>query len=673
MDYGSGAGLLGAAYTIARTFQPNLLTRASTDQAIITGVSSAAAYGLFSAGDGVLSAIASRISRTDEAGPIARTLVAGTAGAAATATALALPWREHEPNKRAAIRVAAQTTAAIAAASLGATAVMRSRSRTSGALVALAAAATGAAAYASARTWQARPGSLLASELPGSSVDGNEYFFEDTVREVSPAKMAGIGVGVAVATFALAKAESALTHGTSRGAAVVFGGEPQDHRMLARMTAAGATVALALVAVSKVSGLLSKGGGAVEPGHATAPTAPEITGSPASGLPWEKVTREGARWLSMTLEPASINAIMGTTDAKQPIRVYSSLDFASTEADRARILLEEIDRTKALERSVFVLFSPTGSGYVNYVATETLEYLTGGDCASACIQYSVLPSALSLTDVPEGTAQTRMVLGGIVERLLAMPADKRPKFYVFGESLGSQVSEELFRGQGVLGLAGSGLDGALWIGTPNATVWRRELWGTRTIADAPEVGPSDAYLPRTISDWRALPAAEREQVRFLLLQNGDDPIPKFGAQLVWRKPDWLGPEEIRPLGTPKGTRWVPGMTWFTTFFDMQNALVPTPGVFNEGGHDYRQVLPEAISATWRLPMTDDQAARMDTALRQRELAWELHRDWTAAEAKAPADQAKAKAKTLATATKYVGHAVDEAELQQIIATGLQPR
>ena len=91
MDHASGTGLVGAAFAVARSYQPNLLTRASRDQAIITGVSSAAAYGLFSAGDGVLSAIASRISRTDEAGPIARTLVAGTAGAAATATALALP------------------------------------------------------------------------------------------------------------------------------------------------------------------------------------------------------------------------------------------------------------------------------------------------------------------------------------------------------------------------------------------------------------------------------------------------------------------------------------------------------------------------------------------------------------------------------------------------------
>jgi len=419
--------------------------------------------------------------------------------------------------------------------------------------------------------------------------------------------------------------------------------------------------------------MLSKGGASIEPGHSAQPQAPEISGSPASGLPWTKMTREGARWLSMALEPEGIESVMGITGAKQPIRVYSSLDLAGSEEERAAILLAEMDRTRALERKVVVLFSATGSGYVNYVATETLEYLTGGDCASACVQYSVLPSALSLGDVPTGTAQTRMVMHGITERLLAMDVEARPKFFIFGESLGSQVSEELFRGTGVLGLEGTGLHGALWIGTPAATKWRRELWGPRTIGEAPGIGPGATYLPRNLIDWRALPDDDRAQVRYLLLQNGDDPIPKFGPQLIWRKPDWLGPQAIRPYGTPTGTRWLPGMTYLTTFLDMQNALVPTPGVFAEGGHDYRHVLPTAISETFGLPMTDEQHDRMWAALQQRELAWELHRGWTAAQSKPGHEQDAAAAKVLEKASGYVGHPVDEAELRTIIDRGLQPR
>lgn len=674
MDHGSATGLFGAAYAIARSFQPNLLTRRSTDQAIITGTSAATAYGLFSAGDAFIAALASRISRDEHPGPIARGAVATALGAAGAAAVAALPWREHEPNMRTAARVTGQIAGAVALASMGSTLVVHPSRRRNGLAVAGVATAAGAAAWAAARTWKARPGSLVQAPTPGAVKSGEEYYSEDTVRQVAPLKAIGISAGVAAGTLVLAKAESRLTNAATRGATALLGGEPQDHRMLGRMTTAAVTLAFGWFAVAKASDLLSKGGDAIEPGHAQPPTAPEITGSPASGLPWDDMTREGARWLSMALEPAGIESVMGITGARQPIRVYASLRVADTEQERAEVLLSEIDRTRALERKVFVLFSPTGSGYVNYVATETLEYLTGGDCASAAIQYSVLPSALSLNDVPEGTAQTRMVLNGITERILAMPEDKRPRFYLFGESLGSQVSEEMFRGTGPYGLLGTCLTGAIWIGTPMATVWRRELWGDRTIADAPDVGPGSIYLPRSIDDWRALPAEERAQVRFLLLQNGDDPIPKFGPQLAWRRPDWLGPEDIRPAGAPRGTRWVPGQTYLTTFFDMQSALLPTPGVFSEGGHDYRYVLPEAISQTWELPASPQQFDHMNQALRQRELAWELHRRLSEAlDQRDGQRKREAIEKLLASASEWVGHPVTEDDVQALIEAGLQPR
>jgi len=160
-------------------------------------------------------------------------------------------------------------------------------------------------------------------------------------------------------------------------------------------------------------------------------------------------------------------------------------------------------------------------------------------------------------------------------------------------------------------------------------------------------------------------------VRYLLLQNGDDPIPKFGSQLMWRKPDWLGPE--RPPGAPQNTYWVPGTTFLMTFIDMLNALTPTPGTFAEGGHDYREVLPDAISQTWRLPATEKQMASMNTNLRQRELAWELYRDWSAACAKPAAEMTKAKASSLAKASKYVGREVDAQGLIDLVKVALPDR
>ena len=411
------------------------------------------------------------------------------------------------------------------------------------------------------------------------------------------------------------------------------------------MTALATSAIVVTAAGSKVVNMLTTAGEGTEVAHSEPPNLPEVTGSAESTVPWSAQSREGRRWLSSVLTAAQIEALMDEP-AKQPIRAYASLQSGATDEDRAAVVLAELDRTKAFERSAIALFSPTGSGYVNYVATETFEYLTRGDCASFAIEYSVLPSSFSLQAVPLGTRQTRLVVNGIVERLLKMDPQDRPKFFMFGESLGSQVSENMFDHEGASGPRGIGLDAGVWIGTPSATVWRKQLWGKRSIADPSTVGPADVYLPRTVADWHALPDEERAKVRFLLLQNGDDPIPKFGTKLIWRQPDWLRSDEDRPLGAPKGTKWVPFITFVQTFIDMLNALTPTPGIFAEGGHDYRLEIPEAIRTVWGFDAADDQMTRVQDSLRRRELHWEALRAWD--EAGAVTDAAKrAKAETKA--------------------------
>jgi len=114
MDRSASAGIIGAAVAIGRSFQPNLLTRGSTDQAIITGASSAIAYQAYSAGDALLTSVASRLGRTDEPSAGSRLLVAGSVGALGAAVSYALRWREHEPSGRAMGRLASQTLAAMA-------------------------------------------------------------------------------------------------------------------------------------------------------------------------------------------------------------------------------------------------------------------------------------------------------------------------------------------------------------------------------------------------------------------------------------------------------------------------------------------------------------------------------------------------------------------------------
>lgn len=649
LDLSAQAGVLLGAFMTGRSFEPNLLSRGTRDQAILSGVAAATGYGWGTSGHSLLRAVARRMGREGLGASVA--VDAATLAATAALVSQLRP-HEHERPGRALVRFAATAKGAAAAAGLvaaGARWIPGHRSAaTAGTALALA-----AAGYASIRRGKA--GSL-------DSTDGRAH--EDVVRVVSTPKALAASTVTTGLLLAAGHGEAKLSATSARLAAAVLGGDAADHRTLGRLASFSLLAGAGWGAVTLVNRKLAVSGNAPDDANTAAPDIAEVTGGPGSVIPWDKQTRESARWLTAVLRPEQITAVMGEP-AQQPIRVYASLPAASTEQQRAELLLAEIDRTRALERSVFALFSPTGSGYVNYVANETLEFLTRGDCSSACIQYSVLPSALSLNKVHMGTEQTRMVVNGIVERLLAMEPDRRPKFVLFGESLGSQVSQEMFRGTGTSGPAGIGLDAAVWIGTPFATKWRDQLWGTRSVSDVPTPGPGKAFLSRAVRDWRGLSPEQRSEVRYLFLQNGDDPIPKFGPPLLWRQPAWLGPDEGRPPGAPRGTVWQPVVTFFATFLDMQNALSPTPGVFDEGGHDYRREIPEAVRTVFGLQCSDEQMVRVQAALRERELHFEVSRDWHAA-LDAPADKrAAAQQKLEERVSTWVGHDVDQAEIKRL--------
>ena len=163
-------------------------------------------------------------------------------------------------------------------------------------------------------------------------------------------------------------------------------------------------------------------------------------------------------------------------------------------------------------------------------------------------------------------------------------------------------------------------------------------------------------------------------MRYLLLQNGDDPIPKFWIQVLYKRPAWLGPWGKRPPGSPKHTIWWPVTTFFATFIDMLNALSPTPGVFIEGGHDYRLELPDAVREVWRLDASDEQMASMQQALRRRELGWETKRRWMEAESVVGPDARSAKErKVLDDVATWTGRSsVTPEDVLQIIDTDCQP-
>ncbi len=657
LDISARGGLLLGAYAAGRSTQPNLLTRGTTDQAIITGVATAASYGWSVSIGSLLRSTARRLPV-----PIAAPLVNATT--AAIGLTLGRRIDAHRNARSAVSSLAANTVGAAGLAGLGADALELARGRRGGRVLAFAAmAGVGVAAWAKTRPGRAEIGSRQA--------DGS--YAEDTPRDLSVGKTGALGVGTALLLWGAAHAESVLGGVVARGAAKVLGGTPDDHRTIGRIGATAASFGFGWGAVSAAAAKLTNVGADLDTANLNAPTLPEVTGSPESGISWEKQSREGARWLSEVLLADGISGVM-KEPAKQPIRVYAALPAADSPEKRAELLLRELDRTKAFERENIAIFSPTGSGYVNYVACETFEYLTRGNCASMAIAYSVLPSALSLTRTDLGTRQTEMVVAGVTERLLAMPQSKRPKFFIFGESLGCKVSEEMFAGASDVSLKGYGLEAGVWVGTPAFTKWHKRVWGNRPQGEIPQVGPDSIYATRAVSDWHQLSEADQSRVQYLLLQNGDDPVPKFEAPLFWRPPDWLGPKGTRPPGAPKGTSWLPVITFIATFSDLLNALTPTPGTFQQGGHDYRVEIPDAIRKVWGLAATKEQMHSINSALRERELGWELKRDWAEAEAKSGKKQTKAEHDVAAEATKWVhaDHPLSSDDVERIIREDTEP-
>lgn len=66
-----------------------------------------------------------------------------------------------------------------------------------------------------------------------------------------------------------------------------------------------------------------------------------------------------------------------------------------------------------------------------------------------------------------------------------------------------------------------------------------------------------------------------------------------------------------------------------------------------------------------LEATDEQMARVQASLRQRELHFEVQRDWAAAESAPEAKRTEAEAKVEKRVAGWVGHDVDAADVEKL--------
>ena len=320
------------------------------------------------------------------------------------------------------------------------------------------------------------------------------------------------------------------------------------------------------------------------------PQVPERSGSPQSRSSWRAVGRQGRVFLGRGPSRADIEAVTGCS-AMEPIRVYAGMpEEGQSLQNAADLVVEELHRTGAFDRAVILIATSTGSGWVDEWQVQPLEYLTRGNCATASMQYSFVPSSINfLTDL-DVSEEAAVILFETIRRAVdEIPEDRRPALFVCGESLGAYASQHVF--SGIVDVL-SRTDGALWVGTPAFTPMHAELTAIRH-RGSPEVAPvvangrhvrfvnvpenlwADVY-GRELGDWN--------YPRIVYAQHPSDPVVWWNSELVWHKPDWIS-EKVDGDVSPY-MQYTRGATYIQVLVDM-----PVAGTAPGGhGHTYHEEL-----------------------------------------------------------------------------------
>ncbi|MGK5172239.1 alpha/beta-hydrolase family protein [Geodermatophilus sp. CPCC 205761] len=621
-------GLVVAAATAPGTFAPSLSHRSAVDQGLVTGLATGLHHLLTAGAQDALETTA-RFLVGGAASPSRQRATTIAVDAAAVPLGLAalkaFPPRPDDP-LRGVVRQAAWRLGAtglggalLGGAEIGAQA-LDDRLRLHGRLAAvpLAVPVGLGIAYVVDR---------LRSEEHAEATDGAEA--------PPPLSSLGVAAGVVGCLAGVAYGEHALADLAARRLAAVLPGPPELWRLAGHAgflvgLGAGAT-SLWHRAMRRIEAMTAADVPVIEAGEADRWVPSTVSGGPGSLVSWAGMGRDGRLHALASVRPQplatrpdgvpdlSIETVMGTPARGAPVQVYVGLDNAPTPRARVDLAMAELERTGAFDRSLLVLVSPTGTGYVNYVAVAALQYLALGDVATVALQYSRRPSPLSLGMVPGAREQNRLLWLRILQRLRDRPGP-RPRIAVFGESLGAHTSQDVFLHWGTLGLDAMGIDRALWIGTPYGSGWMRQVTrGNRLDVDADAVA--------VVNDHEQFVALREERgspPRFVLVSHDNDGVTKFGQDLLWYPPDWLGPSRPRPepvaAGSPRGIppamRWRPVTTFFQSLIDMKNAQ--TSGAFGAWQHDYRADLPRFLSDVFGLPASPEQLLRIEETLQVRE-------------------------------------------------------
>ncbi|MBX3436599.1 MAG: alpha/beta-hydrolase family protein [Planctomycetaceae bacterium] len=319
------------------------------------------------------------------------------------------------------------------------------------------------------------------------------------------------------------------------------------------------------------------------------PASPFVCGSSESLVAWDAIGRRGREFIAAGPTRESISEFWGR-DANQPVRVYVGLAARETVKERAQLALDELIRVGGFDRSLLIIATPTGTGWLDPGGVDTVEYLHGGDTAIVSMQYSYLPSWITiLVDPNRSQNSAHALFDAVYNYWTTLPKTTRPRLYLHGLSLGalgSAASADLFT------VFEDPIQGGVWSGPPFPSVpWAR--------ATSYRNSGSPMWLP-TFRDGSMLRFTGREcaldqwgtrwgPMRFVYIQHASDPMTFFSPDLAYRKPDWLsdgrGPDVSPYLS------WYPIVTFLQTAFDLPMATSVPFGY----GHNF---LPASYIDAW---------------------------------------------------------------------------
>lgn len=310
------------------------------------------------------------------------------------------------------------------------------------------------------------------------------------------------------------------------------------------------------------------------------PADPAASGSAESLVPWDSIGRRGKEFVANGPTQAQISEFLGK-ECRKPLRVYVGLGSTETVEERAKLALQELIRAGGFDRSVLIVATPTGTGWLDPGAVDPIEYLHAGDTAIVSMQYSYLPSWITiLVDPARSRDSATALFDEIYYYWKSLPKESRPKLYVHGLSLGalgSAASADLFT------VFEDPIQGGVWSGPPFPSL----VWARVTKYRNPE---SPMWLP-TFRDGSMLRFTGREctlanegkrwgPMRFVYIQHASDPMTFFSPDILYRKPAWLvgqrGPD-VSPY-----LMWCPIVTFLQAGFDLPMATSVPAGY----GHNF---------------------------------------------------------------------------------------